>query len=77
MNNQLCGRRVRADVTGNDADILSLAVTPQVGPSQAIRELEAKYDRPIGIMVDLQGPKHRVGMFPNPDAGFKVTEPYP
>jgi pyruvate kinase len=28
-----------------------------------IRELEAKYDRPIGILADIQGPKLRVGTF--------------
>ena len=28
-----------------------------------IRSLEESYDRPIGILVDLQGPKLRVGMF--------------
>ena len=30
-----------------------------------IREIEADYDRPIGIMADLQGPKLRVGTFKN------------
>ena len=30
-----------------------------------IRALEEKLDRPIGILVDLQGPKLRVGMFAN------------
>jgi pyruvate kinase len=30
-----------------------------------IRKLEEKVDRPIGILVDLQGPKLRVGMFRN------------
>ena len=28
-----------------------------------IRSLEEKVDRPIGILVDLQGPKLRVGLF--------------
>ena len=28
-----------------------------------IRKLEAKHDRPIGILVDLQGPKLRIGTF--------------
>ena len=28
-----------------------------------IRELEAKFDRPIGILADVQGPKLRVGRF--------------
>ena len=30
-----------------------------------IRALEEKVDRPIGILVDLQGPKLRVGVFAN------------
>ena len=28
-----------------------------------IRELEARYERPIGILADVQGPKLRVGRF--------------
>lgn len=32
---------------------------------QAIRNVEAELDFPIGIMVDLQGPKHRLGIFEN------------
>ena len=28
-----------------------------------LRELEKKYRRPVGIMMDLQGPKLRVGQF--------------
>jgi pyruvate kinase len=30
-----------------------------------IRDLEAKYNRPLGIVFDLQGPKLRVGIFKN------------
>jgi pyruvate kinase len=30
---------------------------------RAIRGVEAEYDRPIGILVDLQGPKLRIGRF--------------
>ena len=30
---------------------------------KTLRELEEKVDRPIGILVDLQGPKLRVGVF--------------
>jgi len=30
-----------------------------------IRNLESKYDRPVGILLDLQGPKLRVGRFQN------------
>ncbi len=29
----------------------------------AIRELEKRFDRPIGILADLQGPKLRIGAF--------------
>ena len=29
----------------------------------AIREVETKHDRPIGILADLQGPKLRIGTF--------------
>jgi pyruvate kinase len=32
---------------------------------KTLRELEEKVDRPIGILVDLQGPKLRVGLFAN------------
>lgn len=32
-----------------------------------IRQLEAKYDHPIAILGDLQGPKLRVGTFANPN----------
>jgi pyruvate kinase len=34
----------------------------------AIRELERRFGRPIGILVDLQGPKLRVGAFGNDSA---------
>ena len=29
----------------------------------AIRELETRFDRPVGILADLQGPKLRIGVF--------------
>lgn len=32
-----------------------------------IRQVESKYDHPIAILGDLQGPKLRVGTFENPD----------
>lgn len=32
-----------------------------------IRQVEAKYDHPIAVLGDLQGPKLRVGTFANPD----------
>lgn len=49
-----------------------------------IRAIEARHDRPIGVLVDLQGPKLRVGTFKadevrlNPGEGFVLdddTEP--
>src|SRR5688572_18495139 len=30
---------------------------------QAIRDIEAAHDRPIGVLADLQGPKLRIGNF--------------
>src|SRR6478735_2388805 len=30
-----------------------------------VRELAAKHDRPVAILVDLQGPKIRIGRFQN------------
>ena len=32
---------------------------------QIIRRIEQKFDRPIGVLVDLQGPKIRIGKFEN------------
>ena len=37
----------------------------------AIRALESKFSRPIGILADLQGPKLRVGEFAGERAGLK------
>ncbi len=37
-----------------------------------IREIEKKYNRPIGIIADLQGPKLRVGRFKNDSIALKV-----
>jgi pyruvate kinase len=34
---------------------------------KAIRAAEASFDRPIGILVDLQGPKLRIGAFAEPE----------
>ena len=49
-----------------------------------IRDIEADYERPIGILVDLQGPKLRLGAFKNDwaeiDAGQDLildTDPTP
>lgn len=35
-----------------------------------IRSVERKYDHPIAVLGDLQGPKLRVGVFENPDGEF-------
>jgi len=37
----------------------------------AIRNVEKELNFPIGIMVDLQGPKHRLGMFENGEIDIK------
>ena len=34
---------------------------------QRIREVEAKYNHPIAVLGDLQGPKLRVGQFSSPE----------
>ncbi|MEM6780341.1 MAG: pyruvate kinase [Pseudomonadota bacterium] len=39
---------------------------------QSIREIEKEYDRPIGIMADMQGPKLRVGRFA--DGAIELTK---
>ena len=36
-----------------------------------IREVEAELEFPLGIMVDLQGPKHRLGVFENGEIDVK------
>ncbi len=38
-----------------------------------IRSVESKYDHPIAILGDLQGPKLRVGKFANPDGEVLVA----
>ena len=43
---------------------LSHGAEDKLEASRIVRSIEAKYDHPIGILADLQGPKHRVGMFP-------------
>jgi pyruvate kinase len=43
---------------------------------ETIRLLEERYDRPIGILMDLQGPKLRVGKFRNDGVELKVGQPY-
>src|SRR5215210_8060156 len=39
---------------------------------QAIRDVEAAHDRPIGVLADLQGPKLRIGGF---DGGRVELQP--
>ena len=41
-----------------------------------IRSLEEEYDRPIGILVDLQGPKLRVGIFANGGEDLRKGETF-
>src|SRR5271165_348603 len=50
------------------ADVFRLNFSHGTHPDHAarfamIRELEEKFDRPIGILADVQGPKLRVGRF--------------
>jgi pyruvate kinase len=40
-----------------------------------IRSIETEYNRPIGILVDLQGPKLRVGSFKNDSAELLDADP--
>lgn len=62
-------------VAGADVFRINMSHTPHdklrafVG---AIRDIEAKHKRPIGILVDLQGPKLRLATFEN---GFAMLEP--
>ena len=41
-----------------------------------IRELEARFDRPIGILADVQGPKLRVGRFGGGRAHLQTGRPF-
>ncbi len=41
-----------------------------------IRELEAKFDRPIGILADVQGPKLRVGRFSGGRVHLQSGQPF-
>ena len=66
-------------VAGADVFRINMSHTPHdklrafVG---AIRDIEAKHKRPIGILVDLQGPKLRLATF---ESGFCLlyTSPSP
>ena len=42
----------------------------------AIREVEAKHDRPIGILADLQGPKLRIGIFEGESVELKKGQTF-
>jgi pyruvate kinase len=51
---------------GADVFRINMSHTPHVRMRElvaAIREIENRYGRPIGILVDLQGPKLRIGAF--------------
>jgi pyruvate kinase len=51
---------------GADVFRINMSHTPHDGLRAmvaAIREIEAQYERPIGVLVDLQGPKLRIGRF--------------
>jgi pyruvate kinase len=41
-----------------------------------IREVEAEFDRPIGILVDLQGPKFRIGAFTGGTAPLQTGQTF-
>ncbi|MEM1162973.1 MAG: pyruvate kinase, partial [Pseudomonadota bacterium] len=41
-----------------------------------IREIEVELSRPIGILVDLQGPKLRVGQFTDGAADLEQGQPF-
>jgi pyruvate kinase len=41
---------------------------------RAIRDIEARHDRPIGILADLQGPKLRIGSFENGAIELKLGQ---
>ncbi len=43
---------------------------------QAIRRLEKEFGRPIGILLDLQGPKLRLGTFENGRAELTAGQPF-
>jgi pyruvate kinase len=42
----------------------------------AIREVETEVGRPIGILVDLQGPKLRIGTFAKASVALEVGQPF-
>ena len=52
-------------VAGTDVFRLNLShgAADKLEAARHIREVESKYGHPVAILADLQGPKHRVGMF--------------
>ena len=52
-------------VAGTDVFRLNLShgAADKLEAARHIREVEAKFGHPVGILADLQGPKRRVGMF--------------
>ncbi len=60
----------RINMSHTDHDTLAKLV-------QIIREVETEHSRPIGILADLQGPKHRLGTFKkgkiDVEVGHKIT----
>jgi pyruvate kinase len=43
---------------------------------EIVRKLERDYDRPIGVLVDLQGPKIRVGMFKDGSVDLQPSQEF-
>jgi len=41
-----------------------------------IREVEAEFDRPIGVLADMQGPKLRVGKFANDAEDLEIGQAF-
>ena len=65
----------RLFVAGADVFRINMSHTPHEamrGYVKAIRAIEQKLDRPIGILVDLQGPKLRLDAFK--DGGVQLSE---
>jgi len=61
----------RLFLAGADVFRINMSHTPQRALETlhgSIRQIEARLDRPIGILVDLQGPKLRIGTFEEKEA---------
>ncbi len=68
-----------ADLFQSGADVFRLNFShgehaDHAASHKTIRELEARFDRPIAILADLQGPKHRVGTFADGGADIKMGQ---